>query len=98
MYLVFRTADSKPVDVNTLERCCSGTWNVHVASRGPGKAARAFSFSLGDEDKAQGLRHARFLHSAPHPGPDTVGEDGREVESLTSKLVARGLILPTNLS
>lgn len=53
---------------------------------------------MGDKDEAQGLRHARFLHSAPHPGPDTVGEDGREVESLTSKLVARGLILPTNLS
>lgn len=56
---------------------------------GPGKAVCAFSFSLGDGDEAQGLRYAKFLHSAPHQGPDTVGKDG-EVESLTQSSLLPG--------
>lgn len=89
---MFRTAAFKPVAGNALERRCSGAWNVHVASRRPWQS----SLCLLDRDEAQGLRLAVSSLSST-PRPHTVGED-EEVEYLTNKPVARGLILPTNLS
>lgn len=62
VHSLFRIAASAPV--NTLER--SGTWVVHAASHGLGKATCALSFAFGDGEETQVLIHAS-LSFTPSP-------------------------------